>query len=312
MSATSSEKHVALYSVLVDGQEVDEQLGRRIREVRVLNYLRLPDVCTFTASFPKGEEGQPEPIDQQPFQIGSKLEIRLGAREELTTRPRCSRARSSRSSRTSGAGGVELTGPRLRPARTCCMRARNSRTFQNQTSSDIVTKLVQDAGFTAECDPSGDPHEFMQQDNETDWDFIWRLADRAASSSSWGAGRPTSASPHPTARSTSNGRRAALVHPPRHRRAAGQEVTLLAQDPMTKQAINVSASSTESDRPDRARSCDGGGSVRRGDGAHRERAVKSQSEGQAVAQALLDLLANAYVAAEGVTTATRGSGQARR
>ena len=46
------------------------------------------------------------------------------------------------------------------------------------TSSDIVTKLVQEAGFTADCDSSGDPHDFMQQDNETDWDFIWRLAER--------------------------------------------------------------------------------------------------------------------------------------
>ena len=58
------------------------------------------------------------------------------------------------------------------------MRSRRVRTFQNQTSSDIVAKIVQEAGFTAECDASGEPHEFMQQDNETDWDFIWRLADR--------------------------------------------------------------------------------------------------------------------------------------
>ena len=58
------------------------------------------------------------------------------------------------------------------------IRSRKVRTFQNQTSSDIVTKIVQEAGFRPDCDSSGDPHEFMQQDNETDWDFIWRLAER--------------------------------------------------------------------------------------------------------------------------------------
>ena len=58
------------------------------------------------------------------------------------------------------------------------MRARNRRTFQNQTSSDIVRRSCRRRGFRPTATPSGDPHEFMQQDNETDWDFIWRLAER--------------------------------------------------------------------------------------------------------------------------------------
>ena len=58
------------------------------------------------------------------------------------------------------------------------LRSRRVRTFQNQTSSDIVSKILEEAGFRADCDSSGEPHEFVQQNNETDWDFIWRLADR--------------------------------------------------------------------------------------------------------------------------------------
>ena len=80
-----------------------------------------------------------------------------------------------------------------------------------------------------------------------------------------------------------------------------QQVTLLAQDPMTNQAINVSASSPNQIAQiglDRATVASAFG----GATAHiASEPVKSQSEGQAVAQALLDLLANAYVAAEGVT-----------
>jgi uncharacterized protein involved in type VI secretion and phage assembly len=80
-----------------------------------------------------------------------------------------------------------------------------------------------------------------------------------------------------------------------------QQVTLRAQDPKANQAINVSVSS-----PDQVAQI----GVSRGtvvsafDGATAHIAtepVKTQSEGQAVAQALLNLLANAYVAAEGVT-----------
>ena len=50
MSATS-DRNVALYSILVDGSEVDESLSKRIREVRILSYLRLPDMCTLSVVY---------------------------------------------------------------------------------------------------------------------------------------------------------------------------------------------------------------------------------------------------------------------
>src|SRR5437764_6896988 len=88
MSATTvaAEKHVALYEIVVDGEAIDERLATRVREVRILNYLRLPDVCTLTATFPAAQDDRAgAPIDEHPFTIGSQLEIRLGAREELST-----------------------------------------------------------------------------------------------------------------------------------------------------------------------------------------------------------------------------------
>ena len=79
-----------------------------------------------------------------------------------------------------------------------------------------------------------------------------------------------------------------------------KEVTLRAQDPKTKQAIDVTASSPNQiaqigiDRATVAAAFDGAKS-------HiATEPVKSQGEGQAAAQALLDKLANGYVAAEGV------------
>jgi phage protein D len=300
MSATSAEKHVALYSVLVDGQEVDDQLARRIREVRVLNYLRLPDVCTFTASFPKGQEGQPEPIDHQPFHIGSTLEIRLGAREDLTTTS-LFEGEIVTLEPTFGAGGVELL-VRGFDRSHVLLRARRVRTFQNQTSSDIVGKIARDAGFSVECDSSGEPHEFIQQDNESDWDFIWRLADRVGFE--FVVEGRTAHFRRPSPEGAIELEWPTVLHSFSPRVTAiqqVQEVTLLAHDPMTKQAIDVAVSSPDQiaqigvDRETVA-------GAFAGSSAHiATEPVKSQSEGEAVAQALLDLLANAYVAAEGVT-----------
>ena len=175
MSVTS-DRNVALYSILVDGSEVDTELGRRIREVKVLNYLRLPDMCTFSVVYQKGKEGEDEPIDGHPFDIGKQLEVKLGARDQLTTTT-LFKGQIVSLEMNFGAGGVELL-VRGFDRSHVLIRSRKVRTFQNQTSSDIVEKIVKEAGFDAVCDASGDPHEFMQQDNETDWDFIWRLAER--------------------------------------------------------------------------------------------------------------------------------------
>jgi phage protein D len=298
MSVTS-EQHVALYSVLVKGAEIDPSLRAMIREVRVLNYLRLPDLCTFTVVYPTAQPGAPIPIDDHPFDIGSQIEIRLGAREALTTTT-LFKGEIVTLEPAFGSAGMELV-VRGFDRSHVLMRARNRRTFQNQTSSDIVTKVVQEAGFSASCDPSGDPHEFMQQDNESDWDFIWRLAERAGfefvvDDQTAHFRRPGSEPAIELEWPT----KLRSFHPRVTAVQQVQEVSLSAQDPSNKQAISVTASSPNQiaeigiDRASVAAAFSGAK-------AHiASEPVKSEGEGQAAAQALLDTLANGYIAAEGV------------
>ncbi len=299
MSATS-ERHVALYSVLVDGAEVDETLSSRIREVRILSYLRLPDMCTISVVYPKGKEGEDQPIDSHPFDIGKPLEVKLGARDQLTTTS-LFKGQVVSQEINFGAGGVELL-VRGYDRSHALIRARKVRTFQNQTTSDIVSKVLGEAGFSAQCDSTGDPHDFMQQDNETDWDFIWRLAERVgfefvvqdtdAHFRKPSADNPVELEWPQTLRSFS---------PRVTATQQAQQVTLAAFDPKTKQAIGVTASSPDQvarigvERSTVASAFDGA------DIHIATEPVKSQSEGQAVAQALLDKLANGYIAAEGVS-----------
>src|SRR5262249_34833951 len=150
--------------------------AKRMREVKIQSYLRLPDMCTVATMFPKAQPGEDQPIDDHPFEIGRQLEVRLGAADALTTTT-LFRGQIVSLELNFGAGGVELL-VRGFDSSHVLIRSRKVRTFQNQTSSDIVEKIVKEAGFEADCDSSGEPHEFMQQDNETDWDFIWRLAER--------------------------------------------------------------------------------------------------------------------------------------
>jgi phage protein D len=297
MSATAQERHVALYSILVDGEAIDERLAKRVREVRVLSYLRLPDVCTLTASF-----NTPAPIDEHPFTVGSHLEIKLGAREELTTTTLFEGDVVSLDVEF-GPGSVELLVRGLDGSHAL-QRSRNVRTFQNQTASDIVEGILRDSDsdFDISTDPSGDPHDFVQQDNETDWDFIWRLAERIGFEFVVQDG-------------TAHFRRQAHdqspvelewpreLHSFRPRVTAIQQVkqvTLAAHDPKTKETIDATAHSPHQlaeigiDRQTIREAFDGAI-------VHiATEPVASHAEAQAVAQALLDKLANAYIAAEGV------------
>ena len=55
-------------------------------------------------------------------------------------------------------------------------RERKTRTFQQMSASDMVRKVANEAGLSPQVTSTSVVHEFFQQSNETDWNFIWRLA----------------------------------------------------------------------------------------------------------------------------------------
>jgi phage protein D len=167
-----SKDHVALYTVTVDGTEIPREQGDRLKEIKVVNNLRLPDVCTISVTYPKLEG-----IDSHPFVIGGKLEVRLGAKEEQATQT-LFKGDIVTLEPSFGSGGVALL-VRAFDRAHLLHRSRAVRTFQNQTASDIVSSVCKEHGLTYQGEASGSPYEFMMQDNVTDWDFIWQLAERA-------------------------------------------------------------------------------------------------------------------------------------
>ena len=291
---SSNREQAASYSVLVDGVEIAPDQRDRVKEIRVVDYLRLPDVCTVQITYPRGEG-----VDSTPFEIGKALEVRLGAADELIAHT-LFKGQVLTLETEFGAGGCSVR-VRAYDRAHVLHRSRRVRTFQNQTTSDIVTKIVAEAGLIPRCDVPGEPHEFVQQGNETDWDLIWRLADRAGlefvvDGEVGELRRPTADDAveleWPTSLRSFSPRITAVQQV--------REATLRAHDPLTKQVISASA-----DRPEQIAQI---GIPRVAvAGAFDEATVHvatepvaSESEGRALAQALLDRLANGYVAAEGI------------
>jgi Rhs element Vgr protein len=291
--AESSREHVPTYEILVDGDELSFENRDRVKEIRVVDHLRLPDVCTVNITFPRADG-----IDDHPFRIGKKIEIRLGAREEEAPQSLFKGDVVSLEP-VFGAGGCALTVNAYDRAHLL-HRSRNVRVFQNQTATDIVKKVVSEKGFMFEGESSGDPHDFVQQDNETDWDFIWRLAERCGFE--FVVEDTKAYFRKPGRAGTVELEWPGSLTSFRPRMTAVQQVesvSVFAHDPKTKQAIEASASQPEQiaqigiPRDEVAAAFDTST-------VHvATEPVKTKAEGTALAQALLDKLANGYIAAEG-------------
>ncbi len=57
-------------------------------------------------------------------------------------------------------------------------RGRFNRSFQNMTDSDIVDKLANEVGLQAKCGNTGQPRDYVFQENQTNMEFLRELATR--------------------------------------------------------------------------------------------------------------------------------------
>jgi phage protein D len=153
------------------GGEIFEEMAKVV-EVRVHDSLILPDTFLVRIS-----DAGLELVDLGYFDIGNEVEIELGGlsantltsviKGEITSvEPSFGRSKAEVVIR-----GYDFS---LRMHRTT-----RTRTYQNVTASDIARKVANDAGLSVgmieEAGPNP-PYKFVQQNNETDWSFLWRLA----------------------------------------------------------------------------------------------------------------------------------------
>jgi phage protein D len=156
--------------VRVDDRETDATVADKLVDLVVDRQLRLPDRATL-----RYRDFDLAVVDGGTFSIGSSLQIQLGSAE------------------TSGVATVfdgQITG--LEPEFTSqgatlvvcgldrahlLQRSSRTATYQQTSYGEIATQLAEQAGLEASPEiSSGLTLPFVQQSNETDWDFLWRLA----------------------------------------------------------------------------------------------------------------------------------------
>ena len=175
--AETSSITVPLYRILINGTEIDPVEANAVHDIKITDWLRLPDVCTLAVGYQAKKEGNPyQALDDSKFEVGAALEVKLGSTDERKTTT-LFKGEIVTVEPDFQAGSVAMV-VRAYDKSHRMMRARKQRTFKNQTVSDIVKKVGSEHGLSVSAKPSGGPLDLVFQHNETDWDFVWRLARR--------------------------------------------------------------------------------------------------------------------------------------
>jgi uncharacterized protein involved in type VI secretion and phage assembly len=296
----SSAHNTPLFKIEIDGAELHENEMNFVRDIKITDWLRLPDVCIVAVGYPRKNEGEPyQDLDDSAFQIGKSLVVKMGSVEETTTQ-QLFKGEIVTVEPDFQAGGVAMV-VRAYDRSHRMMRSRKQRTFLNQTISDIVRTVGNDSGISISADSSGSPLDFVLQHNETDWEFVWRLAKRIGFELTVDDTRGEFKKPDPNADAVELSYPDDL-HTFRPRITAVQQVekvNVRGFDIMAKQKVEESATrATQVTEAGITRS----DVVKAFPGASLEvagQSFSSQGEATTMAQSMLDQLANAYLAAEG-------------
>jgi phage protein D len=278
------------------GSDAPDELLSAIEEVVVEDDINLPSVITLRIT-----DQSLEWIDHASLAIGTEMEVLMGrgdARDRI------------------GIGEIVALELDQRPGTVRVIvqafdrahrlhRGRHVRTFQQVTDSDVVSRIAKDLGLQADADVTSPQHEYIIQDNLSDFEFLAERALLAGAELSVDDQtvrfkRPNGASAQPVELSWEEGLREFSVR----LTAADQvsEVEVRGWDPAQKKAI-TSTVSNSSAAPSIGVSASDIRSSAFGSATAlvTERPVKDAAQAQAIAQAALDHATGAIATADGVT-----------
>ena len=154
----------------IDGTDVSDEVMQSLISLEVDDNLNLPDTFVIHIRDP-----QLQRVDSDMFSLGKSVEVsargdnrtvKLMDGEITAVEPRISRDALP----TLFARGYDKC-HRLN-------REKKTRSFNQVTDSDIASSIAREAGLRASVDTTREVHEYVLQDNQTDWEFLWERAKR--------------------------------------------------------------------------------------------------------------------------------------
>jgi len=159
------------FNLKIGGAQAPKQVMDDILDVVVENSLHLPDVCTIRV-----HDNDFKWLDRDTFREGTKIVVE-GGWDRGSLRPLFHGEVSGLELDLAG-GGVTTLVVRCYDQGHRLHRGRLSRAFVGMKDSDIVKKIGGEAGFDVKVKPTSQVHDWVIQNNQTNWEFLTERAER--------------------------------------------------------------------------------------------------------------------------------------
>jgi len=169
-SAIENQAMIAHFAIKVDGTNAAERVYSDLLEIVVESTLNMPDMATI-----KIHDAEFHWIDDSLFTEGKKIEIEASNQEgQLESIFKGEIVGIEMDLSAIGTPSVTV---RCFDKSHRLHRGRKARSFLNVTDSDLAKKLAEEAGLKVSADATSAVHDWVLQNNQTNWEF---LVERAA------------------------------------------------------------------------------------------------------------------------------------
>lgn len=170
-SREKSTDKVAPISVRIDGQQLDPKVGNKVVEAVVKKSRLLPDSAYVLLSDPERRL-----VGGSLGRLGQTLEVLVGGPAAAAPKPLFNGVITALQPEFRRDG--VLMGLRAYDRSHQMTTGLHTRTYQNQTATDILKKVLASYGLQPKLDATRTVYPYLLQSQESDWDFVWRLARR--------------------------------------------------------------------------------------------------------------------------------------
>lgn len=161
--------HLSHFALHINGSRAPRELHDLLLDCTVENSLHLPDSCTI-----RFHDNEFHWLDSDLISEGHSVEVRGGQElEELTP---IFHGEIVAIEMDMAAHGVTTAVVRCFDRSHRLHRGRLSRSFVNVKDSDIVHKIGRELGFTIHAEQTAEVHDWILQNNQTNWEFLQERA----------------------------------------------------------------------------------------------------------------------------------------
>ena len=164
--------HLSHFNLKLNGSQAPPKLMVDLLDCTVENSLHLPDVCTIRL-----HDAGFKWLDSVNFREGSRVQVEAGGEKDAQLAEIFDGEVTGLDMDMAGHGVPTLV-LRCFDRSHQLHRGRQSRTFVQMKDSDIVRRVGEEAGFNVKADATTQVHDWILQNNQTNWEFLNECAER--------------------------------------------------------------------------------------------------------------------------------------